>query len=47
MIRDALLKGESGAIPLDELPDIIPYYEIVRHREDEVGRRAQKKPLIS
>lgn len=34
MIKDALLKVESGVIALDELTDIIPYFQILRWKEE-------------
>ena len=34
MIRDALSKVEAGIIALDELSDIIPYYEIMKLKDD-------------
>ncbi|MFQ5586228.1 MAG: ATPase, T2SS/T4P/T4SS family [Thermodesulfobacteriota bacterium] len=33
MIKDALMKVEAGLIPIDELPEIIPYFQIVNWRE--------------
>jgi type IV pilus assembly protein PilB len=35
MIKDALMKVETGLIPLDELPDIIPHFEIIRWKGEE------------
>jgi type IV pilus assembly protein PilB len=33
MIKDALMKVEAGIIPIDELPEIIPYFQIVNWKD--------------
>ena len=39
MVKDALLKVETGEISLDGLPDIIPYYEILRWKSEGAGNK--------
>ena len=39
MIKDALMKVETGEIALDGLPDIIPYYEILRWKSEGGGKK--------
>lgn len=36
MMKDGLMKVEAGIIPLDELPEIIPYFQIVSWRNDQL-----------
>ncbi len=35
MIKDSLMKVEEGIIPLDELPSIIPYFQILNWKEEQ------------
>ena len=39
MVKDALMKVETGEISLDSLPDIIPYYEILRWKSEGAGKK--------
>ncbi len=40
MIKDALYKVENGIIALDELPNIIPYFQVVRWKYDKANELA-------
>lgn len=35
MIKDALIKVEAGLIPLDEIPNIVPYFQIMNWKNEQ------------
>ncbi|MBI5047346.1 MAG: Flp pilus assembly complex ATPase component TadA [Deltaproteobacteria bacterium] len=47
MIKDALMKVEAGIIPLDEIPNIVPYFQIMNWKDEQARFVAEKKEVIS
>jgi type IV pilus assembly protein PilB len=42
MVKDAISKAENGTIALEEIPEIIPYYDIVRLKEEDEALNKSK-----
>ncbi|MBI3398526.1 MAG: Flp pilus assembly complex ATPase component TadA [Deltaproteobacteria bacterium] len=47
MIKDALMKVEAGIIPLDEIPNIVPYFQIMNWKDEQARLIPAKQRIVS